>query len=359
MKNLYFIISLIAILFVQQLGAQAPFKFNYQAVVRNDTGIVAGKSMNFRVKILNVSDAVLYQEEHNASTDPFGLVSLQIGAGQPTPVGSSLADIEWGSGGRYLLVETDYGSNNFQPIGQKVQLVSVPYALYAEKSGDGGGGTTYTAGDGISISSSNEINSTTWEKSGSDVVLATTTNDVAIGINDADNYKLRIRHGNFGLRLENRNNLSDYFWELYVHEDYPNNLELWGSDNDDITLLGFFSGTTGFYSPGSDKRLKTNIKPLDKVLLSVKKLIPSQYEMIHDTKNKKSIGLIAQEVQTVFPELVNQSSDRNGESYLALNYSSLSVIAIKAIQEQQAIIEELSTKVKELESKLSEHLDKK
>ncbi|MCF8245793.1 MAG: hypothetical protein K9J37_14450 [Saprospiraceae bacterium] len=138
---------------LQILSAQAPFKFNYQAAVRDGVGIAANKTMNVRVNILdaNPTGAVLYQEIHGGkSTNEFGLLNLEIGGG--LPVTGSMSGIAWAAGARYLKIEVDAdNTGNFQNIGLPVQLVSVPYALYAETSGNGGG-ENYAAGNGISIS---------------------------------------------------------------------------------------------------------------------------------------------------------------------------------------------------------------
>jgi len=59
-----------------------------------------------------------------------------------------------------------------------------------------------------------------------------------------------------------------------------------------------------------------------------------------DTESK-TLGLIAQDVLDVFPYLVHEGDD----DMLALSYSNMSVLAIKAIQEQQEIIENQSDKL--------------
>ena len=63
--------------------------------------------------------------------------------------------------------------------------------------------------------------------------------------------------------------------------------------------------------------------------------------------DEKIIGFLAQDVQVLFPELVKHREDE----YLGLNYDDFGVIAIKAIQEQQKIIDELLERIKELEDK--------
>jgi hypothetical protein len=92
----------------------------------------------------------------------------------------------------------------------------------------------------------------------------------------------------------------------------------------------------------SDIRMKTNIKNLKYGLSEVLKFRPVSYTWKSDANSKK-IGLIAQEVQDVVPEVVT-----DGE-YLGMNYAELVPVLIKAIQEQQKLIDELTVKVKNSE----------
>ena len=108
------------------------------------------------------------------------------------------------------------------------------------------------------------------------------------------------------------------------------------------------------YYSSSDKRLKKEIKPIQSSLKQVLKLNPVTYkwdkENFPEKKFKESteIGFIAQEVELLFPEIVN--TDKNG--YKAMDYAKLSVILTKAIQEQQAEIEELKNINEKLNSKV-------
>lgn len=96
----------------------------------------------------------------------------------------------------------------------------------------------------------------------------------------------------------------------------------------------------------SDKRLKSNITSLTDVLPKVMQLKPSEYDF-HDPRVKGSvrreIGLIAQDVQRLFPEIVEKTE--GGPGYLALQYERLVPIAIAAIQEQQSEIATISTQL--------------
>jgi hypothetical protein len=115
---------------------------------------------------------------------------------------------------------------------------------------------------------------------------------------------------------------------------------------------GGFSTTTGAYNSISDKMLKTNIVPVESLLARVKELKINRYTFIHDENKEMQIGIIAQEAAKLFPEFV-ESPAGEGEFY-SVNYAGFSMVAIKAIQEQQAELEELKEKNAEMEVRLSE-----
>lgn len=97
----------------------------------------------------------------------------------------------------------------------------------------------------------------------------------------------------------------------------------------------------------SDARLKTNIRNLKYGLSEVLQFRPVSYSW-KDNADSKKIGLIAQEVQALVPEVVNV-----GE-YLGMNYAELVPVLIKAIQEQQKLIDELTLKVKDSDQSRTE-----
>jgi len=84
------------------------------------------------------------------------------------------------------------------------------------------------------------------------------------------------------------------------------------------------------FNTTSDARLKDDIQPLNDALSSVLQLQGKTYRWKED-HHKQDIGLIAQEVEQVFPELVDQ--DANG--FKAIAYSRLTAVLIEAIKEQQ------------------------
>jgi len=134
-------LSLLVWLLVMAMGiqAQSPDMFNYQAVARSSNGkVIANKNVSFRFSILQGSPAgvSVFTETHIVLTNEYGVASLQVGAG--TTVSGNFSTIDWGSGPYFFKVELDEkGLNNFIVMGTS-QLLSVPYALYAENGGTPG-----------------------------------------------------------------------------------------------------------------------------------------------------------------------------------------------------------------------------
>jgi hypothetical protein len=118
--------------------AQVPQSFKYQAVVRDAQGNpLANKTVSLRIGILagSFDGQATYSETHQTATNAFGLVNLEIGKGAPKT--GAFAAIDWSLGNYFVKVECDPdGGSNYALLGTS-QLLSVPYALYAEKSGNG------------------------------------------------------------------------------------------------------------------------------------------------------------------------------------------------------------------------------
>lgn len=117
---------------------QAPEAFNYQAIARNaDGSALADQALLVRMGILaNAPDgALVWEEEHAVTSDGFGLFTLNVGEGSNTGNGNSpgFELINWGITPYFLRVDVDAG-NGYEWLGTQ-QLMSVPYALYAKRSG--------------------------------------------------------------------------------------------------------------------------------------------------------------------------------------------------------------------------------
>ncbi len=113
--------------------AQSVSAFRYQAVLHQSSGyVLSNQEVNIRISILqdNAGGTMVYQETHTAETNPFGLINLAIGTG--TVLTGDLTGIYWGSSCHYMRIEVDTtDGDNFYDMGT-IQLLSVPYALYAK-----------------------------------------------------------------------------------------------------------------------------------------------------------------------------------------------------------------------------------
>lgn len=112
--------------------AQAPASFKYQAVLRDARGnIRANTSTSIVISILqgNTTGTSVYRETHSASTDGYGLINLEIGKGIAT-IGT-FSGINWGTSTYFVKVTVDGVEMG------TAQLLSVPYALYANNAGNG------------------------------------------------------------------------------------------------------------------------------------------------------------------------------------------------------------------------------
>ena len=122
------------------------------------------------------------------------------------------------------------------------------------------------------------------------------------------------------------------------------------SDTDLMTLASGSLTVAGDIILSSDARLKSNIVTLGPTLISLMQLDAKRYTMKADKGQKQKIGLLAQEVQKVFPELV--SEDKNG--MLAVNYQALVPVLINALKEQEGNYNELEKELSELETLIKE-----
>jgi len=130
--------------------------------------------------------------------------------------------------------------------------------------------------------------------------------------------------------------------------------------------LGFFHGTNGNYTQlgsfwtfngsyqVSDKRYKREIEPISSTLSRIMQLKPYTYKYINDPMEKRTLGFLAQDVETIFPELALRTTDENNQETLGLNYPGFAVVAIKSIQEQQQMIETQGAKIAQLEKEIAE-----
>ncbi|GAB4403620.1 MAG: hypothetical protein OHK0039_02970 [Bacteroidia bacterium] len=151
-----------------------------------------------------------------------------------------------------------------------------------------------------------------------------------------------------GLKLQNEGT-ANQSWTLYT---VNNGGELWLYSG--TTNVGRFA-TTGAYTTVSDERLKTDIRPMATTLDKVMALKPMTYRYTHPTASASlSLGFLAQEVAPIFPELVNYATGDADQASYTVDYAGFSVIALKAIQEQQQVIETQQQALESMQQQLGQ-----
>jgi hypothetical protein len=141
------------------------------------------------------------------------------------------------------------------------------------------------------------------------------------------------------LHIQARNTLSGAFYDI---AEFHNNGEL--------SISGTISASNGAWS-SSDRRFKLNILPIDTALSLINSINGVRYDWDRKSfpernfSDTRQIGLIAQDVEKVLPELVHTDSD----GYKSLSYDKLTAVLVEAVKELKVENEKLRARVKALE----------
>jgi len=120
-----------------------------------------------------------------------------------------------------------------------------------------------------------------------------------------------------------------------------------------LDIAGDVRGSS--FQTSSDTRFKTNVVPLTNILPKLDYLHPVSFDWnnLYQTLGRatpgRQVGLIAQDVEKVFPELV---SSWGTERYRDIDYGRMSAILLQAVKEQQAEIKEQHVTIKEQNKKI-------
>jgi hypothetical protein len=179
--------------------------------------------------------------------------------------------------------------------------------------------------------------------------------------------------GSYGVRATATGNAYSYGLYASASGGCNYNYGIYSEASGANPLAGYFNGSvyaTGNISWSSDRKLKNDIKPLKNAMEKLLLLKPSTYLFKTDEFSTmglptgQQIGLIAQELEEVFPELIvnipERSTEKNGIKTVltpeikSVQYVSLIPVLISGIQEQHAVIERESTLNKQLQGKVEE-----
>lgn len=367
----------LCLLFLGSSFAQ-PLNFNYQGIARSGSGApLTNQNIGLRISILDNADGTIFSESHAVTTNAYGLYNLQIGDG--TIITGTMTAVAALSRAKIKVELDPAGGTNYTDLGTQ-ELSSVPFAFTAkgvEATSNGGNGLIGTMSSSLwwgfyeggayrgylgSYSGKNEdvdfgtgggnnIGSVHLTVASVPKLTVDSIGNVGIGTR-FPKYRLQVDGitGSFsdnGIRILNATANSG--WSFYSSSSGALIIGRTGN-------LGQFDGNTGVYTSLSDERLKTNIRPLESVLPKLMDIQAKRYAFKHDAARKQTIGFIAQEVQQKFPEYVAVHTTNDGdpmvENQLGVDYAGMSVVAIKAIQEQQAQIEALKAEIAALRAEM-------
>jgi len=268
----------------------------------------------------------------------------------------------WAVGGNALTIDLN---NNYTGIG-----VTDPFFRL-----DVGGRMRLRAGDGTAgiwlnnnantgsigfIGLSNDNHMGFWGNTGIGWSVVMNTDNGYLGVRNNDpQSELHIVHntGNaasFGLRLQN-GGANNQQWSWYTVNS-TGTLELYHNG----LFRGNFDPVSGAYTAISDARVKRNIQSADPVLKNIMNLGIKRYQFMNSVNNRKYYGLLAQEVETLFPELVFHNESDDGKEYYSMDYSALGVIALKGIQELKPVQDKQAAEMEQLKQQnewLQQQLD--
>jgi hypothetical protein len=208
MRKKILLLCAFALMTVGVTFAQAPQAFNYQGVARSTEGkAMANQKMTLRLSIIDGAEngEVVYQETQEVTTNQYGLYNIQIGTG--TGTFGNFKSIAWEKSNKYIRVEVDMLSGaGFEQLAT-TQLLSVPYALYANSAGTAdqannvrqtrAGSANYLSKFDATGSSSAEINSQLFDN-GTSVGLGTTSPLAKFHVRTNNGAEIRLQNTGVG-----------------------------------------------------------------------------------------------------------------------------------------------------------------
>ncbi len=128
----------------------------------------------------------------------------------------------------------------------------------------------------------------------------------------------------------------------------------WDLTNNNATFGGSI-WAAGNITAYSDAKLKENVETVDNALEKVLNLRGVYYNLIRDETKTRKLGVIAQEVQEIVPEVVMLHRDKEDEEgTLSVDYGNMVGLLIEAVKQQQEYIRTLEEKVQSILNKLEE-----
>ena len=206
--------------------AQAPQKMNFQTLLRNsDNELVTNQTITMEISVMTGSNTVVYTETQTVTTNANGVATFVVGEGEATQ--GTFSGIEWSAGNYHLQTTADL-DDGASAIVCTTPLLSVPYALYAEKVGN-----TYTKAEIDALLA--ELESKIGENGGSGE-QDSTGNGEGNGMECVD-LGLSVKWATCNIGASKPEGYGNYYaWGETATKDYYDwNTYKYGSDEDELT----------------------------------------------------------------------------------------------------------------------------
>jgi len=345
------------------LNAQVPQGINFSGVLSQNDVPLANQSFAVEVQLLLSSDSV-YIESNTISTGDLGEYAMVIGEGVPTL--GEFSEVKWHEGQFKIVVNAD-----LEGMGSMMQIacapiLSVPYAFYAERAGPAGPiGSAGTNGvDGQTGPEGNTGPQGSDASDGADGSNGSNGLDGAIGQSCWDLNGNGFPDGNEDLNSDNLVNTLDCLAGTNWKSEGGNlllengNLGIGTSDpQEKLHVVGniCYTGNSGSCS---DKRFKKGISILPNPLEKIQELEAVYYYWKlneypnHGFTEDRQLGLIAQELEKIYPEFVSIDS----EGYRTVDYEKLSALAVEVLKQEQTQLDILTKEHAQLSKIIEERL---
>jgi len=195
-----------------------------------------------------------------------------------------------------------------------------------------------------------------------------TTAVIAEFVGDSDSIQIKnIGTGDYAIyNSQQSNGIALFDGSGGVEIRYAGTTTLESDSTGGIKVTGQLSATGDVVAYSSDERLKENIKPIESAVDKIKQLKGVTFDWnekseelgFEPTTKTNDVGVIAQDVEAVFPQLVQlapfdiargedgNATSKSGEDYKTVNYARLTAVLIEAVKEQQQQIDELKKQIK-------------
>ena len=188
----------------------------------------------------------------------------------------------------------------------------------------------------------NEAGALTFDTNNTERLRITSGGELRVGINTDMGGVINASHAD-GVAIGSANDQT-YYRRIYGTSGANLELRFWNGSNEGSL------NSSGAWVNASDVSLKENIADIEYGIDTVKSLKPRKYTMKEGGNSE--VGFIAQEMESVVPEVVNTSENPNKDEIKGISYGQLTAVLTKAIQELSAKVDTLETENTAIKARL-------